>query len=168
MESKIIYFIRHSKSDWDTPFSHDKERALSERGLEAAKSLSKFIKLNKINAEFVYVSDAKRTDLTFSILNKDSRFTKKFINTEKLYESSIDDYIEFIHNTDDKIHKIGFVGHNPEMEMVVNFLLGQNDKSIFAKFATSSLVALKFDVSSWKEIPFQKGKLSLFYIPPRE
>lgn len=163
---KTIYFIRHAKSDWDSPFETDHERGLSARGYKSANSLRKFLRQRGVKVDVALVSNAKRAQDTFNIINRLDLAKNVSILTE-LYDADKEVYLENIHKIPDILESVLFVGHNPEIEQVIHFLLG-TDKSIFTKFSTASLAILNFNTDEWSKIPNEvKGTLSLLWNPVR-
>lgn len=169
---KTIFLLRHAKSDWAAEFRLDHERPISERGKKNAKSLRSFLKDREIRIDLAYVSDSKRTVQTLEIVNKNQEIFKNVEITSMLYEANLGVYYNLITSTDDKYKSILFLGHNPELEELVNqLILRQNaykDFSFFQKFSTSSIIVLTFSISSWKDISTSPGKLTLFWTPVKQ
>jgi phosphohistidine phosphatase len=164
---KTIYFVRHAKSDWDSPFSTDHERGLSTRGFRNANSLRKFLRSRGTKIDAAFISDAARSQETFRIVNKSSLLTKNVNILSELYDADQEVFIQNIHKLPDIIHSVLFVGHNPEIESVINLLLGIKG-SIFTKFSTSALAILSFDTNDWNKIHLEiKGTLTLHWVPSK-
>ena len=169
---KTIYLLRHAKSDWAAEFRLEHERPISERGRKNAKSLRSFLKERGIRVDLAYVSDATRTVQTLEIVNKNQELFREVEITSMLYEANQGVLYNLITSTEDKHNSILFLGHNPELEELANqLILRQNaykDFSFFQKFSTSSIIALSFSISSWKDISTSPGKLTLFWTPVKQ
>ena len=164
---KTIYFVRHSKSDWDSPFSTDHERGLSTRGLRNANALRKFLRARGTKIDAALISDARRAQETFQILNKSSLLTKNVNVLSELYDADQEIYLQNIHKLPDVFRSVLFLGHNPELESILNLLLGIKG-TIFTKFSTSALAVLSFETDDWNKIHTEvKGTLSLHWVPSK-
>ena len=167
---KTVYLIRHSKSDWDSPFVSDHERGLSPRGVKNANALRKFLRTRKIQFDVSLVSSAFRAQETYRIISKISNLSRNFNSLHELYDAEPEVYIQNLQKLPDTMDKVLIIGHNPEMETVIHSLIGlkKGDQtySIFTKFPTSGLIALNFDTDEWTKIPETvKGSISLFWFP---
>ena len=163
---KTIYFVRHAKSDWDSPFETDHERGLSARGFKNANSLRKFLRQRGVSVDVAIISNAKRAQDTFNIINR-LDLAKNISIQSELYDADREVYLENIHKIPDTLNSVLFVGHNPEIEQVINHLLGV-EGSIFTKFSTASLAILNFQTTEWSKIPSEvKGSLYLYWNPVR-
>ncbi len=160
--------VRHSKSDWDTPFERDHDRGLSLRGIKNAKSLRKIFKLYGIFPEKAYISDARRAVETFKILNRRKELLSNFLITHELYDCNASQYLEIIKDLSNDIQSVLFLGHNPEMENLANILIGGANHNLFQKYATSSFLSITFERDEWKYIAeLPNGKINFFWIPPK-
>lgn len=166
---KYVYLLRHAKSDWDTPFSTDHERGLASRGMKSIQLLRKFIRFKKLEIDFAFVSDAKRTQETYFRLIENFNFVKNVKVIQELYDTSPKTYFELIKQVSNELESLLFVGHNPEIEKVGNLLLGNStSESLFHKFPTCSFLGVSFSHQSWSEIKeTSKGKLMFFFTPSK-
>lgn len=163
---KTITFLRHAKSDWETPFYSDKERGLSARGIKNIHSLQKLLLKREFFVNLAYISDSNRTVKTYNLLTENHKICKEKIVHPSLYEAEGKVYIDFIQKTSDEHQAILFVGHNPGMEEVINSLLGIVYGSIFTKFPTLGFCTLQFNTTNWNDIPENsKGTISFFWTP---
>lgn len=160
--------VRHSKSDWDTPFERDHDRGLSLRGIKNANSLRKIFKLYGVFPEKAYISDARRAVETFKILNRRKELLSNFLITPELYDCNASQYLEIIKNLSNDIKSVLFLGHNPELENLANILIGGVNHNLFQKYSTSSFLSITFERDEWKYIAeHPNGKINFFWIPPK-
>lgn len=167
---KQIHLIRHSKSDWETEFSSDHQRPLSERGKKNARSLRKYLKKIEFKSDLFLVSDSKRTLDTYKIITKNQNLSSESLVTKKLYESDPKEILEKIREFDSKFENVALLGHNPAMEEIANQLIrGSEDlsflESVFCKFPTSGFLSIQVETNSWKELGRIPGKIIRFWIP---
>lgn len=166
---KYVYLLRHAKSDWNTPFKTDHERGLAPRGIKSIQLLRKFVRFKKIEIDFAYISDAKRTQETYYRLTKNMNFVKDYQVIHELYDTNSKTYFQLLNNLANSLESLLFVGHNPEIEEVANLLLGNTKSaSLFHKFPTCAFLGVSFEASSWVDIKeTSKGKLMFFFTPSK-
>lgn len=166
---KYVYLLRHAKSDWDTPFETDHERGLAPRGIKSIQLLRKFVRFKRLEIDFAYISDAKRTQETYFRLTSKLHFVKYEQVIHELYDTTPKTYFQLLNQISDSLESLLFVGHNPEIEEVANLLLGNTrSNSLFHKFPTCSFLGISFDCKSWVDIKeTSKGKLMFFFAPSR-
>lgn len=162
---KTLFLIRHSKSEWDEPFSKDHERGLAKRGKKNAESLAKLISKRNIKIEKGYISDSQRTLDTLAILEKEGSFIENIQITNLVYEASKETLLSIIQDTNDQIQSIAILGHNPGLEEFANHLLGTSN--LFVKFPTSAFLELCLLEDSWRNIENKPFQLRFFWIPEK-
>jgi phosphohistidine phosphatase len=169
---KTVYLIRHAKSDWDSPFATDHDRKLSSRGIKNAAMLRKFLRTRRIQFDVAFISTSERTRSTYKAISKIQNLVKNEIFLKELYDGGIEVYLQNLHKLPDSMDKVLIIGHNPELELLANQLLGikttENQSSIFTKFSTSALLAVQFQTEEWIKIPSESnGTISLFWTPQK-
>ena len=156
---KNLILIRHAKSSWESAV-HDKDRALTTKGIKDAHSVSSHIADYLPKTYIIWTSGARRaidTALIFaqnisypieSIVYKDDLYTFEEKKLEKIIKSCsaiFDSIILFGHNgaITDFVNKFGdfYIDNVP----------------------TSGFVSLKFDTDDWNEI--KKGKTEKIIFP---
>ncbi|PJZ69985.1 phosphohistidine phosphatase [Leptospira perolatii] len=165
---KSIHLIRHSKSDWETKFSSDKERPLSDRGIKNAKSLRKYIEKFEFFVDLAFISSSKRTTDTYRILTKNLSISKQAKVSDEIYEFEALDFIKMLQRIDEKKSSVLLLGHNPSLEDLANMLVVGSDSrtpSIFSKFPTSSFLSLSLDSESWEDAGNKLCRIERFWIP---
>ncbi|MFP5470417.1 MAG: SixA phosphatase family protein [Bacteroidia bacterium] len=157
---KKIIFIRHSKSNWEIENLTDFNRSLSSRGEKDAPVMGAEILERVSNIQHVFSSSSIRTRQTVKFM-----FGEKIATTfmDKLYLPSVNDILELIHQTNEKLDTIAIVSHNPATTKICNQL--QNEIQ-FQNIPTSGCVCILFDVEKWNEI--QNGKLEFYSFPKKD
>src|SRR4051812_5586616 len=98
---KIIYLVRHAKSSWGDPGLPDFERPLNERGKTDAPEMAKLLKKKKAKIDGFVSSPAKRAKKTCKLFCKEFEADKdKVILDDKLYNASVPDFYDVLHNLD--------------------------------------------------------------------
>jgi phosphohistidine phosphatase len=163
-----LLLLRHSKA---VPFvgGSDRERALTERGKADAARLGAFIAGKGIVLQAAVHSGARRTKETLAIvLSKLQPGLQVFVEP-RLYEASNATFLKALRDRPDTARTLLLVGHNPSMGEMACRLAARGDKSALAKmaakFPTSALAIIDFDVDHWREVDEGVGRLIHFATP---
>ena len=160
---KKIYLIRHAKAE-NSDDIKDFDRTLNGRGKEDAKFMAKRLRKYGIFPDIIYTSPAKRALKTTKILADFLEYDKKkIVSLERLYESSLRDYLDVITQTSDAHESLFLVAHNPTITEVGEYLSG----AILISIPTSAIVCICFDVDSFKEIGEESGDVLFFDYPKK-
>jgi phosphohistidine phosphatase len=160
---KKLVLLRHAKSSWKDRSLGDHDRPLAKRGLETALLVGKYIRNSGLTPEFIVCSTAKRARQTLKLCLDKIEKKVKTVYTNNLYYSSVDTIVEIISKVSDKIDVLMLVGHNPDLENLVEYLTGKPFP--FPKFNTAGLMVIEFDFNSWQDVDKLKGKVVLFKTP---
>ena len=158
---KIIYFLRHAKSDWSGRNQKDFDRGLNDRGLVDAPRLGESLLQKKTNIESVYSSSAKRTRMTSELVLESLNFQGPINFLDELYECSLLDMLNIINDFSDDINNVMIVGHNPSISYVCDYL-GANG---VGDLPTCGLVKMIFDVNEWAAISKDSGVVEYTLFP---
>ena len=163
---KKLYLIRHAKSSWDNPDLDDFNRPLNSRGIEDAPRMGKRLKENKLTADVVVTSPAKRALDTCLIITKILGFSKEKISVDKrLYHASEEELLRVIrelkdHPNDEEKNVLLF-GHNPGLTNFANQLLNEHIQNI----PTTGIVVASLSIKKWQKVDWGCGKLLFFDFP---
>lgn len=162
--TRNLYLIRHAKSSWKDPGLDDHQRPLNKRGENDAPLMAKILKKKNIKPDLILSSTAVRAFEFAKILADEFDYKKKNIEaTNNLYMADEKDMLEIVRNVDDKNETVFLIGHNPDLTYFANSLCNYNLDNI----PTSGIFGVEFDVESWKDIDFGKGKFLLFEYPKK-
>lgn len=164
---KKLLVLRHGKSSWDDPDIPDQERPLTERGRQAARRMSKYLKDKRLEPSLVMCTSALRARQTLELLTP--AFPKgATINIEpRLYSASGDELITRLRRVSQAAPAVLMVGHNPAMQELVLTLASENAKldSIRKKFPTAALAVLDAEIDEWKDLRPSGATLVDFVTP---
>ncbi|MBF7047969.1 histidine phosphatase family protein [Campylobacter volucris] len=156
---KYIYLIRHAKAQKD-PKTEDLQRDLSSSGKEDLKTMYSRLKTLNFQAECIFSSPAKRCIKTAQKLCKTFDIKEKDIFIEQsFYQHNITEILNFISSLQKS--RVVFIMHNPILIQLCEYLALID----IDNFPTSSIMCLKFDISSFKDIKEQSGELVFFDYP---
>jgi phosphohistidine phosphatase len=162
---KTLYLIRHAKSDWGLDQLSDIERPLNARGYSDANKMSLILKDKKIIPDIIISSPAIRAISTALIfcrnLNQDPNIIK--IN-QKLYDSSVKDYINCILKTNNKFQTAFIFGHNPIISNTANEL----KSDVTDEIATCGIIGITSEKKDWKDFVTKKNTTTYFDFPKKQ
>jgi phosphohistidine phosphatase len=163
-----LLLLRHSKA---VPFvgSSDSARSLTERGKADAARLGAFIAGNGIALQAAVHSGARRTKETLAIvLGKLPPGVQASVEP-RLYEATSATFLRALRDLPDTAKTLLLVGHNPSIGEMACRLAATGDRSALAKmaakFPTSALAVIDFDVDHWDEVKEGMGRLVHFATP---
>lgn len=159
---KQLLICRHAKSSWKDSSLADFDRPLNKRGTKNAPRMGKMLVILEIIPDLIVSSPAKRAKKTALLLAKEIDYPKKrIVYMDAIYGAAPEDLITCIHSLDDRFDRAIMVGHHSGITMLANIL---GDLRI-PNMPTCGIVALNFDVETWKDVKKKKGTLLFFNYP---
>jgi len=166
-----LSLLRHAKSSWADPSQDDFDRPLNERGDEAAPRMGAFMARNRIAPGLILCSTAVRTRQTLAHVLPHLPATAEVAYEDGLYLATAIELLGLVRKTAATVSHLMLVGHDPGMHDVTTRLAGSGDPALLtalaAKFPTSGLAVLAFDLQTWADIEPGAGLLVLFMTPKR-
>jgi phosphohistidine phosphatase len=155
---KTLYLMRHAKSSWKDPDLADHERPLNKRGKKDAPEMGRRLKKQGVQLDIIVSSDAKRAMDTAAAVATILGLPSKLIRpTTVLYHGSPDRILDVVYALKNKWKQAMVVGHNPGFTELANRFYPHAITNV----PTAGIVALGFDVSSWRHI--ERGNLDFSY-----
>ena len=125
-----------------------------------AKLLSSF----DVKPDLIVSSTAKRALITATAFAEEFNFKKgEIFSTDELYHADENDILGIVKNTDDSYETILLFGHNPDLTYFANSICNFNIDNI----PTCGIVCVDFNVNSWNEVDFGKGKFISYEYPKK-
>lgn len=170
---KTVCILRHAKSDWGNPDVGDHDRALNERGREAAPKMGAYLKAKKFKPDIVLCSSAKRTRETYDLVKPFVGARVPVVFEEGLYLAEVRQLVERLRWLDDDVGAAMIIGHNPGLEQLANGLSASPKtadeeklhRRMREKFSTCALAVVELPVESWREVKMGVGTLKDFMRP---
>ncbi|MFM8432973.1 MAG: SixA phosphatase family protein [Bacteroidota bacterium] len=157
---KEIFLIRHAHTPAGTP---DELRILSPLGVEQAKHIGIRLFGNTTRPQLIVCSPAVRTRQTAELLAVACGLDSMTIHFEKkLYESTLDDYLEVVSAFDEKVESAWLVGHNWAISALAQYMSGDSR----FEMQPCTIVRMVFEESEWHKIRSAKCLELEFFIPP--
>lgn len=161
---KKLIIVRHAKSSWDFPELSDYDRPLNRRGKKNAPEMGRRLASRGILPDMIISSPAKRAAATAKRIAMEIGYSIKDIKKEPLfYHGSMNDIINVVKSSSNKISTLMIFGHNPDLTSVTNSLTGSDIYNI----PTCGIAEIDFDISAWNEIEKNIGTLVNFDYPKK-
>ncbi len=158
---KKIYLIRHAKAEGFLEGISDFERTLKKRGVKDIEMIASYMALQGISPDVILSSCAMRAEQTALQFAEKLDFDGEKYFLEELYYAPNKEILSIIMAQEKSCDSIFVIGHNPQLNELVNFLSSE----YISKIPTTGVVALSFDINSWSEIEGVKGELDFFIYP---
>ena len=147
-----LFLFRHAKSDWRHQ-CEDVDRPLSKRGIQDAINMGAWMLEEKLIPDRILTSPAERSVQTCDYLMQGFQGMLNCPAPDKrLYHASVEKLVEIISEQHESIPSLMLVGHNPEMDSLLEFLFGE-DLPLTAKgklMTTASLAVIELQ-ESWEK-----------------
>ncbi len=160
---RILYVLRHAKSDWSATYGADHDRPLNPRGIAAAKTMGRLVAERRELPDRILCSSALRTRRTLELAVAAGNWNRTTILEPALYLASPGSAIDLLREQADDANSILLVSHQPTCAELVRRLTG-NDPP---RFVTAALACVHLDVDSWSEVEPYRGRLAWFSTPKR-
>jgi phosphohistidine phosphatase len=158
---KTILILRHAKSSWKHPELSDHDRPLNKRGLTEAPQMGKLMRKEGLLPDIVLSSTARRARDTAQMVAEMCAYAGEIRLIPDLYRADVEDILGFLQNQDDSFSVVMVVGHNPDLEMLLSTLTGEDEA-----LPPAALAQVEMPIQSWKELdPEKNGKLVNLWKP---
>ena len=157
---KTLLLLRHAKSSKDIVGIRDFDRPLNERGVEDASLIGRYARKQKITADLVISSPAKRARETAELFIKSSGLKVELQFDERIYEASVYRLIEVASEIPEPNGSVILVGHNPGFEELFSALTGDEPR-----LPTAALACIELGIDSWDKLKGHRGDLKWVVTP---
>ena len=158
---KILYIIRHAKSDWDDASLHDSERPLSARGLRDAPMMAARFAQRGPHPDVIYSSPAVRAFTTCSFFCEALHVDLSRVHVEQeLYFGSLPTIVNMLEAALHKHDRVAVFGHNPTSTVLANYWCSDFHHDI----PTCAIVAIGFE----HEVGADTGRLLWYDFPKNQ
>jgi phosphohistidine phosphatase len=159
-----LILMRHAKSSWSEPDQRDLDRPLNKRGRRSAALIAAWLKSNRYRPDHALVSNARRTQETWS------RIVEKIGGTAtthvpELYQADPAAILTAVQHAPD-VERLLVLGHQPGIGGFARLVLETApDDAAFAKFPTGATAVIDFDATDLRDITLGSGRLRDFVVP---
>ncbi len=160
---KTLLVLRHGKSSWSDPWDDDHDRKLKGRGKRAASAMGKELLERDMVPDLVISSTAKRARDTAKRACASCGYSGRILKEKGHYFTSVKRHLKVIREcAGDRDQCVMIVGHNPDLEDVVDDLTGE-----YVTLTTANLACIDFEIDTWDDLRSARGDLR-WVIRPRD
>jgi phosphohistidine phosphatase len=162
---RLLYLLRHAKSDWDDPALADIDRPLAPRGRKAARAMGRHLKSSGIKPELILCSPARRARQTLELIRDAGAVMPDADLAPWLYAASAHKLLTKLEELQPETASVMLIGHNPGLEDLAITLAGTGADldRLRAKYPAGALAALS--VPEWRRLDPGSAELVSFVVP---
>ena len=159
---KTLLILRHAKSSWKHPDLDDIDRPLNKRGRQDAPRIGALLRELGLLPDLILSSPARRAHDTAQIVADHCGYGRDEIRFKsQLYLADTPAYIDVLSQLPPDAQTVLVVGHNPDLEILLEDLTGEHHP-----MPTAALAQIELPISSWAEFdPECEGKLVHLWQP---
>lgn len=159
---KTLLILRHAKSSWKHPELDDAERPLNKRGRQDAPRMGKLLREQDLLPDLILSSPARRAADTARLVSDQCGYGRDDIRIHpQLYLADQAAYVEVLSQLPGEAQTVLVVGHNPDLEILLEALTGEQHP-----LPTAALAQVELPISSWAEFDAEaEGRLIQLWSP---
>ena len=160
---KTLYLVRHAEAVGRKKGLPDFERSLVRKGAKEAKRMARRLVKAGRSPELLVSSPANRAIETAHIFADTMGYdVEKVLLKQEIYDSEDSaGLMQSVTSMQDDCNAIALFGHDPSLSQLASRILSGFDGPV----PKAGIVAVTFDVDSWRDIQSQPGRASAFYFP---
>jgi phosphohistidine phosphatase len=162
---KILWLLRHAKSDWSATGCPDFYRPLASRGLKDLARHGQKLRAALEDVERVYVSPSSRTLFTWLGLGLHHLPASQVFFPPALYEAPAEEISTYVRHLPNHLEQVLFIGHNPGFLDFVNDVKREPSYKPLDRLPTLGLVQLIFPGDTWGQVTGREATLKLLWYP---
>jgi phosphohistidine phosphatase len=149
---KQLFLLRHGEASFSSSLDFDRE--LTDRGREKTFRLGQTIKSADLKVDFMFCSEAKRTQDTADLIHKSIEISESQI-TKKIYDGDLKTLISLLEKTPAHSQNCLLVGHNP----TISLLLAHITESHYLGLQPGMMAIIDLSIADWSMIGHRTGSL---------
>lgn len=158
---KTLLILRHAKSSWKEAELDDHDRPLNKRGEHDAPRMGQLLREEDLIPDLILSSTAKRARKTAEAVAEASGYEGEVQFIPELYGGGPEAYLDTLHNQPGDHPCVLVVGHNPDLEELVEALTGET-----VSLPTAALVRIALPVENWEALDAEvEGVLAGVWTP---
>lgn len=139
--TRELLILRHGKSDWDVS-TDDYRRPLKKRGIKSSLKIGNWLVKENLIPDYTISSTANRAISTTKLVFEAMGLDTSDIGKEKtLYLASMEELISTLAKCPDSAGRVLLVGHNPGMENLLIYLVGELPQPDDGKILPTATIA---------------------------
>jgi len=160
---KTLLLMRHAKSSWKQAGLTDWERPLNKRGKSDAPRMGERLWEEDLVPQLIVSSDALRARQTAEAVADAAGYEGEVIYLADLYHGTFAEYVEALASIPDEQEVVMVIGHNPDLQDVLEMLSGQTEP-----MPTGTIAHLELAIGRWSELRDDSEAELLHLWRPRE
>ena len=158
---KHVLILRHAKSSWKETGISDHSRSLNRRGMKAAPRMGQVLFEEDLVPDVILSSTARRARETADLVADASGFDGEIHYLESFYHASPSDYLDALRSLSSDINIVMIVGHNPDLEMLLEMMTGIDER-----LPTAALALIQLPIENWSQLTDEaEGELLNLWLP---
>ncbi len=150
--TKTLLILRHAKSSWKDYSLSDHDRPLNKRGKRAAPRMGELLRDQGLTPDLIISSTARRARDTVARVTPAAGFDGEIIWDSSLYGGGVHAYTWAIRHAPDAVNSVMVVGHNPDLEELVEVLT-----TVVTFMPTAALAQVALPIDSWLDLVVDGG-----------
>jgi len=152
---KSLLVLRHAKSSWKHPELADHDRPLNKRGQRDAPRMGELLREQDMIPDLIISSTAKRARQTAEMVADTSGYQAEIQFERSFYASEPEALIDILQQVADDNDCVMVIGHNPDLEELLEMLTGN-----WERMSTAALAKIELPINEWVRISAEvAGKL---------
>jgi phosphohistidine phosphatase len=144
---KTLLLMRHAKSSWKRAGLTDWERPLNKRGKRDGPRMGELLWEEDLVPELIVSSDALRARQTAEAVADAAGYEGEVTYLADLYHGTLAEYVDALASIPDQEGVVMVIGHNPDLQDVLEMLSGQMEP-----MPTGAIAHLKLPIERWSEL----------------
>ena len=150
---KTLLILRHAKSSWKSTGLADHDRPLNKRGKRDAPRMGSLLREESLIPDLIISSSAKRACMTVEAVVEESGYDGEVRFSRELYAAGPEAYLQALQVLDDEVECVMVVGHNPDLEELLEILTAEIEV-----LPTAALSQVALDIDHWQDLPLEAGE----------
>jgi phosphohistidine phosphatase len=144
---KTLLILRHAKSSWKQPELSDHDRPLNKRGQRDAPRMGLLIADEGLTPDLILSSSAVRARRTAVAVAENCGYDGDVEVTRDFYHADVDTFLQVLRRLPERYESVMVVGHNPDLEELLEALIGD-----YERLTTAALAQVRLPVDRWGEL----------------
>jgi phosphohistidine phosphatase len=164
---RLLYLMRHAKSDWHSAAWSDFERPLNQRGARDAARMGQWLQQEKIAPSLILSSPAQRAKQTAVAVTEALGLAVEQIQFKKnLYLADRATLLKILHVVPEQTESVLLVAHNPGLDDLVEWLAPEPPPlSESGKLMTTAAIAMFAVPDPWAKLQRNSAALKQLLRP---
>jgi len=144
---KAVLLMRHAKSSWKDVGLVDWERPLNKRGRRDAPRMGELLLGEDLVPQVILSSSAVRARQTAEAVAEAVGYDSDITYLDELYGATVSQYLDVLRRLQDDIDVALLIGHNPELQYLVEALTGETEH-----LPTAAIARIRVPVERWADV----------------